>query len=222
MKRGKIIIRGGWEMRNKQLFIIFLMLFCLTSCGKIDEQTQAVINDIQSIGEVDLNDGILISKIEDEYTELSSEQKKKVSNIDTWYEAKKTFDRLEKETPFPFSSVNWDTKKTDIYKVMGRKPDEEGKTDSGDYSYYYKGIKYEGYSAEVNYLYNNDSLIIASLILRDVDNSDFQILEKKLEEKYGNAEGDGVIRTWYSDNLNIELNGAVLGFNMLKVTYIKP
>ena len=59
-------------------------------------------------------------------------------------------------------------------------------------------------------------------MFRDVTSSDFEKIEDKLTEKYGEPKVEDVNRTWYLDNATIELNGAVIGFGMFKVTYIKP
>ena len=210
-------------MRKKTLIIIpLILLVSLTSCGKVDEQTQQVIDDIDAIGEVSLDDGSLITKIEDEYGSLNDDQKKKVKNIDKLYDAKSEYGELEKAKPFPFSDVNWDTKKADIYTVKGGKPDDEGENVSGGYSYYYNDEKFEGYKVESNYIYENDSLTEVLLMFREVTSSDFEKIEAKLTEKYGEPKVEDAIRTWYSDNATIELNGAVMGFGMFKVTYIKP
>lgn len=210
-------------MRRKGIIsLVFIMLFGLSGCGKVDEATQQVIDDINTIGEVDLDDASLITKIENEYASLTDEQKKKVSNIDTLYDAKKEYGELENAKPFPFSNVNWDTKKEDIYTVKGGKPDDEGENVSGGYSYYYNDESFEGYKVESNYIYENDSLTEVLLMFRDVTSSDFEKIEDKLTEKYGEPKVEDVNRTWYLDNATIELNGAVIGFGMFKVTYIKP
>ena len=86
-------------MRRNLIFVLCLVaLLSLCSCGKVDEVSQRVIDDINAIGEVTVDDEELILKIEDTYSTLTDKQKNQVSNYATFLDAKDTLkDILEEE-----------------------------------------------------------------------------------------------------------------------------
>ena len=128
----------------------------------------------------------------------------------------------KEEKPFSFSDVTWDTKKDEIVNVVGRKPDEEGETSTGGYSFYYTGAQFEGYKVEVNYVYESETLDTVILVFRDVDENDYNKLESIFNEKYGTYTEQGASKTWNSKAFNVSLDNTPLGFGMLKVAFVKP
>jgi|GEM_PF-4022103 len=83
-------------MRRIKSVIAMISVCCvaLSSCGKIDEVSQKVIDDINSIGEVDLSDEQLIEKIESTYATLTDKQKEQVSNYADLLKAKDEMEKL--------------------------------------------------------------------------------------------------------------------------------
>ena len=57
----KINIIGGFM--KKKIICIIAMCFMISSCGKVDEGSQKVMTDIDSIGTVELSDQELIEKL---------------------------------------------------------------------------------------------------------------------------------------------------------------
>ena len=79
--------------------ITYIMLVCilLSSCGKVDEVSQKVMTDIDSIGAVELSDQELIEKIEKTYATLTDKQKEQVDNYAVLLTARDELDILIKE-----------------------------------------------------------------------------------------------------------------------------
>ena len=122
---------------------------------------------------------------------------------------------------FDFSDVTWDTKKDDIINVVGKKTQKEGETATGAYSYYFDGVKFEEYTVETNYVYENDSLNLVIFVFRNVTESDYKKLEGLFTEKYGAGKTEGSAIKWVSANCVVALDKTPLGFGMLKVSYSK-
>ena len=85
------------KKRIISLVLIATMLLSLSACGKVDEVSQKVMNDIDSIGEVSLEDAKLIEKTMQTYSSLTDEQKKQVKNYVTLLEAQEEIEKLQAE-----------------------------------------------------------------------------------------------------------------------------
>lgn len=99
------------------LCVSSLLLLC--SCG-ISKEAQAVIDNINSIEEIDVTDIDLIKETSEMYNSLSDEDKEKVENYSVLQEAEKKLPELEKElaiqndkTPPTFSGM----KENEVIKV---------------------------------------------------------------------------------------------------------
>ncbi|MCI8452005.1 MAG: hypothetical protein HFJ74_05835 [Eggerthellaceae bacterium] len=69
--------------RTGSLAVVAALALCLTGCAKADEQTQAVIDRIDAIGEVTLGSKADIESIRKDYDKLPDDQVKFVENLDT-------------------------------------------------------------------------------------------------------------------------------------------
>ena len=125
------------------------------------------------------------------------------------------------EKPFSFSDVTWDTKRDEIVNVVGKKPDREGETEAGAYSYYFVGDQFEGYKVETNYVYENDLLSYVILVFRDVTESDYNKLENTFNDKYGKFSEENTSKIWNDGSYDVILDNAPIGFGMLKVGFEK-
>lgn len=85
---------------NRGLCLIVVLLMCslTAACGKVDEVSQKVMNDIDSIGDVSLDDEELIQKTISEYATLTDSQKKQVSNYVILLNADEELNKLKKES----------------------------------------------------------------------------------------------------------------------------
>ena len=68
------------KSRLKVISALLPFFIILSSCGKIDEVSKKVMDDIDSIGEVELSDQQLIERIESTYATLTDKQKEQVTN----------------------------------------------------------------------------------------------------------------------------------------------
>ena len=76
------------------LFLCIMLFVC--ACGKeIDPVSQKVMDDIESIGEITLEDEELIIKIKDTYNSLSDNQKDQVENYIDLLEAEEKLEELK-------------------------------------------------------------------------------------------------------------------------------
>lgn len=78
------------------LLVLVLSLGCVTGCSAMgpDEETQAVIEQIDAIGTVKDDSGPAISQVEAAYRSLDDKQKEKVENYDTLTAARDDYDTL--------------------------------------------------------------------------------------------------------------------------------
>lgn len=82
---------------KKKIICIIAMCFMISSCGKVDEVSQKVMTDIDSIGTVELSDQELIEKVENTYATLTDKQKEQVDNYAVLLTARDELDVLLKE-----------------------------------------------------------------------------------------------------------------------------
>ena len=75
-------------MKRTVLISFLAGAIALTGCGiKLDPAVEAIINDIDAIGEVTVTDEQLIDSISEAYDKLTAEQKAQVRNYDDFLEA---------------------------------------------------------------------------------------------------------------------------------------
>lgn len=81
------------------IFCMIILAFSLVACGKkpVDEVSQKIIDDINSIGEVTLDDADLIAKITSSYATLTDAQKEQVSNYKVLLDAQDEIEKLQAE-----------------------------------------------------------------------------------------------------------------------------
>ena len=77
--------------------MILICTLCLFSCGQVDEVSQLVMNEIDSIGDVSLEDETQINKINELYKSLTDKQKNQVENYIKLIEAQNTLEELKNE-----------------------------------------------------------------------------------------------------------------------------
>ena len=71
----KTSILGG--IMKRKFICLFASCLVLSSCARVDEVSQKVMLDIDSIGAVELSDEELIAKIESVYATLTESKKNK-------------------------------------------------------------------------------------------------------------------------------------------------
>ena len=81
--------------RMGSLAVVAALALCLAGCAKADEQTQAVIDRIDAIGEVTLGSKADIESIRKDYDKLPDDQVKFVENLDTLESAEDKIGDLE-------------------------------------------------------------------------------------------------------------------------------
>lgn len=81
--------------RMGSLAVVAALALCLTGCAKADEQTQAVIDRIDAIGEVTLGSKADIESIRRDYDKLPDDQAKFVENLDKLESAEDKIGDLE-------------------------------------------------------------------------------------------------------------------------------
>lgn len=86
------------------LVSVLLLLGLVTACGK-SELAQSVIDQITTIGRVDLDKERLIASAEKAYQELSDREKGQVDNLDLLEEARRSYDKLVEEKFDEIASV---------------------------------------------------------------------------------------------------------------------
>lgn len=82
-------------VRMGSLAVVAALALCLTGCAKADEQTQAVIDRIDAIGEVTLGSKADIESIRRDYDKLPDDQAKFVENLDKLESAEDKIGDLE-------------------------------------------------------------------------------------------------------------------------------
>ncbi|SEG33812.1 hypothetical protein SAMN04487934_11830 [Eubacterium ruminantium] len=88
--------------KNKYILLVIIMVFSLSACGKKEKSkpdavAQKMIDDINSIGDVTIDDEDLINKLLTTYSTLTDKQKESVNNYNVLLEAQDELDNLLKE-----------------------------------------------------------------------------------------------------------------------------
>lgn len=91
-----VIIKNKKIQKGLAIILSTVIISSFSGCGT-DPAAQKVIDDISSIGEVNLDDSELILRIEKAYAALSEAQKNQVTNYVTLMEAREEIDQLIKE-----------------------------------------------------------------------------------------------------------------------------
>lgn len=85
-------------MKKKIICITAICSVILTGCGNtVDQVAQKVMDDINSIGDVELEDADLIEKIEKTYSTLTEKQKEQINNYVDLLNARDDLDLLIKQ-----------------------------------------------------------------------------------------------------------------------------
>lgn len=87
--------------RFKKMIILVMSLLLFSGCGKVDEVSQKVMNDINELGEITIEDAEQIEKILNIYSTLTDSQKDQVNNYATLLEAQETVEMLIEEANKP-------------------------------------------------------------------------------------------------------------------------
>lgn len=83
-------------MKRKIIYGVILS-WLLVGCGKVDPVSEKMMNDINSIGEVTIEDEELINNLLDIYATLTEKQKEQVDNYVVLLEAENSLDELKKQ-----------------------------------------------------------------------------------------------------------------------------
>lgn len=207
----------------KIVTLILALTLLLSSCAKADAETQAVIDDINSIGEVELKDGKLLGEIENKYAQLTDEQRKRVKNIEDLYDARKELDELLLKNPVPFCNVNWETTSQELIEIMGREPDDE--YDSEDYGriLVYNDIEYEGYIETAKFGMINDTLTRVFYTFDKYDENTYEYFEKLYYSMYGEPDLDiGFGKRWDEDFGSVGVAGVNVLDGHLECNFLSP
>ena len=203
--------------------LILALPLLLYSCAKADAETQAVIDDINSIGEVELKDGKLLAEIENKYAQLTDDQRKRVKNIEDLYDARKELDELLLKNPVPFCNVNWETTSQELIEIMGREPDDE--YDSEDYGriLVYNDIEYEGYIETAKFGMINDTLTRVFYTFDKYDENTYEYFEKLYYSMYGEPDLDiDFGKRWDEDFGSVGVAGVNVLDGHLECNFLSP
>ena len=212
-------------MRRKALLLVsVLTLMSLTACGKAktSEEAQAVIDKINTIGEVDYDDEILIGECEEAYIALTSEQQEEVTNFDTLSEARKKMDELIAKRPIPFSSADWETSEEQLKELHG-KPDEEYDNDIYGHILSYNNMENDGYKGTAKFCFEKGKLTGAMFFIEGYDESIVKHFRDIYQTKYGDPDynENGLVR-WDTENASYGANGGGLLGDMIRIDYMSP
>lgn len=205
------------------LMCVVVVTSLLVGCGKKSEEAKAVIDKINSIGSVDYDDETLIGECEDAYLALTTEQQAEVSNFDTLTKAREKMDQLLEAKPIPFSTANWESTKEDVKKIMGKEPDSEYDTDSGDHVLQYDSMEYEGYSGLVRYCFEGETLSQVLFVMESFDADAYKHFNDQFTTKYGEPGFENEFgKVWYRNNANFGVTGYSMFGGSIIVTFHKP
>lgn len=163
-------------------FILAIVIFTMTACSgntgstssddnkvSIDPISQKMIDDIDSIGEVTLEDENLISKLTERYTSLTDAQKSQVTNYAMLLTASDELERLIKEDNKPIELTTSNAEDYLNINVYSDNVKESVKNSLGwkDYVYDYtvtadvsplKSYYFENVSLSIKWTLNSDDL----------------------------------------------------------------
>ena len=204
-------------MKKKFCVVLALILvFSLCGCGSeesasssetsIDPVSQKMIDDINSIGEVTLEDEDLINKLTERYASLTDAQKSQVTNYATLLTAS---DELEKKIKEDNKPIDLSISNAEEYLKINVHSDniEENKKNSGlgwkDYYYYYtvtsdvsplKGYYFDNVSLSIEWTLNYGGLSATyDVTLDDTGNGSFSY-----NQQYKAAYGLNNYRNYFS------------------------
>ena len=79
------------------LLVLNIFACSVMGCGKTDEVSTKMMNDIDAIGEVTIEDEETINNLQETYAILTDKQKNQVKNYSKLLEAKEQLDQIVKE-----------------------------------------------------------------------------------------------------------------------------
>lgn len=164
---------------KKKVICIIATCFMISSCGKVDEVSQKVMTDIDSIGTVELSDQELIEKVENTYATLTDKQKEQVNNYAVLLTARDELDILLKEE---------EQKRIDEEKAAEEKriADEKAAKEERK-KLYTKEVKYcaKAILTLKNQLKNPDSLDIHAFHYANTDNIEYVGIDASAQNGFG-------------------------------------
>lgn len=204
-------------MKNSKASIVMLVCLLLCGCGKVDAVAQKVMNDIDSIAEVELSDKELIEKLEQTYSTLTDKQKEQIDNYAVLLNARDELDILIKEE---------EEKRIAEEKA---KEEEEKKKEEEE-----RQAKLSSYTHEVKFcaksilsvkelLKNPSSMQVNEFCYADMDNTEFVYIDVSAENGFGgssrscymvtNDENYGIYGTLNSHTFMYCIDGEPIGVN---------
>ena len=176
--------------KKKIVFILVVLIVCvfLAACGQISEESQAVIDKINTIGTITEESGLPISEAEDAYAALTEEQRKEVNNYQLLADARAEYDRLLLSYPIEFVKLNWDSTVEDMQALLG-KWEEKDPLEGGGATYHYT-ITYHNMKGWLWLTFgNNNTLTCATFIYKAGSLSNlkkcYDIIFDEYTTKYG-------------------------------------
>lgn len=166
---------------KKAILIFCLCTILFTGCGKVDEVSQKVMDDIIKIETVELDDKELIEKIENTYLTLTEKQKEQVNNYADLLKARDKLDELIKNDELEQKQKKEEEEKTAAEKA---KMEEEKLKES-----YTPEVKYCAKAVITlrNSLKNPDSLKIISMAYSDTSNIKYVHFDISAQNGFGGS-----------------------------------
>lgn len=201
---------------------LIIILFALCGCGA-SEQAQAVIDQINAIGDVNYDDESLIGACEDAYLKLTEEQQKEVSNLDKLSKAREKMDELIAVRPIPFSNANWETTKDELIEMYGN-PDDEGDNQFYGHMLRYNNIENEGYTGTAKYGFENGKLTRVFFYIDGYDKDIIEYFQNLFTTKYGEPtyHDEYGTKRWDTKNVSCVLEGGTSWGGYVNVIYMSP
>lgn len=194
------------------------------SKDEIDElYAKEVIDNIDSIGTVDLDDEELIGQIEKQYNSLSDSQKEKVSNISTFYDAKDELEELIAANPIPFCSANWETTQNELKKMLGT-PEKEYDNEYYGHILLYSNVELYGFKGDTKYGFENGKLTRVFFTVNEYDETMIEFFENMFTEKYGEPayQDNYGNKRWETDTCFYTISSMTFSGGIVDITYISP
>lgn len=113
--------KGEFMKKNAKLatIISLLSVFVISGCGVINPVSQKMIDDINTIGEVTLEDEKLINKLQERYNTLTPSQKKQVNNYKTLVDAEDELEMIKEDALASFQdSIGGNWKQTGTLELV--------------------------------------------------------------------------------------------------------
>lgn len=211
---------------KKRIFSVILICIIsieIVACGKVDEETQSVIDMIRQIGEVDYDKEEFVTEIEDAYALLTEEQQAKVSNYDDLLIARQELNVLIAARPIPFCTANWKTTQGELIELMGRSPDAEYDNEYYGHILQYDNIEYEGYNEIARFSFEKETLTRVFYCIDGYDESTYKYFIDMNIEKYGEPTMENEAgKRWDTENVLVGVNGTKLLGGSIECLFMSP